>query len=194
MIDESHPYVAARLGLIKYVARNHGVHGLPIDEAARAKDRTTKLVSAWLTARDEEAKLRQQTLTCITFLPAGKIEVHNKPELEDLNGKINELSSKRIAADAAIVTLQEKEPSFLCDLKAQVEKAERTISEVPLAVNKQLGIEITEFNAPDVETAMQRPRYLRLKATLEPRMADAKAKLAELEPRIELVRSQCEAV
>lgn len=194
MISEDYPYVAARLGLIRHLARNHGPHGLPVDEAARAKDQTTKLVSTWLTARDEEAKLRQQTLACITFLPTGKVEVHNKPELEDLNGKINELSARRIAAETAICTLQEKDPSFLCDLESQARKMERTVAEAPLGISRQLGIELTSFEAPDVETAMQRPRYLRVKEDLEGRMADAKTKLADLEPRIELVRSQCEVV
>lgn len=194
MISEEFLYVAARMGLIRHMARNHGPHGLPVDEATRSRDQTTKLVSTWLKSRDEEAKLRQQTLACVTFTSKGKIEVHAPEELEDLNGRINELSSKRIAAESAICTLQEKEPAFLCDLEAQARKAERTITEAPLGISKQLGIELTSFEAPDVETAMQSPRYIKVKTDLEGRMADAKAKLAELEPRIELVRSQCEAV
>lgn len=177
MISEDYPYVAARMGLIRHLARNHGPHGLPVDEAARAKDKTTKLVSAWLKSRDEEARLRQQTLNCITFLLAGKIEVHAPEELEDINGRIHDLSAQRIAAETAICTLQEKESSFLCDLESQARKMERTLAEAPLGISKQLGIELTSFEAPDVETAMQRPRYIRVKEDLEGRAETQKPRL-----------------
>jgi chromosome segregation ATPase len=137
--------------------------------------------------------LRKDTLRCISISAKGKIEVADAGLLERLNADIDVLRTQREAMERAINTLATQEPGFLHDMEEQARKLQKVLDDAPIAINRQLATEITSFDAPSIEVAQKSHRFLRAKEDFERRMADAKAKLAELEPRIELVRSHCEA-
>lgn len=190
-MDENNSYIEPRLKLIDHL-KKYGPRDITLDDHARAKDRTTNMVKTWSEVKAEERILRHRTLDCITFTTKGKIEVHDSGELESLNVRIAALSAHREAMEAAIEKLSADAPGFLCDLRKARAKAQETIENGPVYLNRQLGIEMKDNGLP-IETAMKSHRYLRAKESSDAFTAAAKAKLAEVEPLIATIEEQLDA-
>jgi hypothetical protein len=192
-MDENCEYVQPRLALIERV-RKFGIRDLYEPDLSRSKDKTVHLVEVWIGAKQEETRLRHETIDCITFSVKGKVEVHDPDRLESLNAKIASLSAHRMRMEAAIEKLSIDAPAFLCDLRKARNQAQETVLGAPKAINHQLGSELRHFGAGTVEEAQQRPRYLETKEKYEASAAAAKARLEELDPMITLVEAQLAAV
>lgn len=193
MITEDHPYIAARLKLLAALAK-YGAGSLQIKDVERAKDKTCVMVGNWRAARTEEAKLRAETLRCVTFTAKGKIEVHDPETLEALNARISHLLEVREAIERAVAILQDKAPGYLKELEAAKMAAERAIEDAPIGLNRALGIELKDFHATTPEAAMKSHRYLRAKEQSEATIKNAKTRLEALEPQIALIGEQLAAV
>jgi hypothetical protein len=193
MITEDHPYIAARLKLLAAVAE-HGIGTLLLNDAEAARDKTTYMVATWKATRAEEARLRTETLRCVAITPRGKIDVHDPETLEALNARISRLVEVREAIERAVTSLHEQAPGYLRLLEAGKAAAERDIVSVPHRLNFALGTELKDFHAPDVEAAMKSHRYQQEKERCDATTQNAKARLAELEPQIALIREQLAAV
>lgn len=191
-MDENHSYIKPRLALIQHRAK-YGTRDLYEPDLTRSKDKTTIMVKTWAEVKAEERILRHRTLDCITFTTKGKIEVHDSGELESLNTRIAALAAHRTAIEAAVERLSSEAPQFLCDLRKAWSAAQETIEGAPRAINHQLGVELQNFAAPSLEEAMKSPRYRETKEQYEASAANAKSRLAELEPQIALIEAQLDA-
>lgn len=183
-------YINSRMPFIQGLAE-HGRIGFAGNDLDRARDKTTSLAQKLLFLRAEEITLRHKTLECVNITVKGKVEVFDPSGLEALNSKIELVVSHRQVLEGAITALQEQGiTDFLSDLKAASQRAHQTIEDAPRAINHQLGIELTSYHSPDVETAMQSKGYLAVKAHQEERAAKAKAALDGLEPKIKAIEEQ----
>lgn len=189
MMNESTPYMRERLNLLATLAK-YGPGSLPIRDVEKTKDKTCIMVGNWRAARTEEARLRAETLRCVTFTAKGKIEVHDPETLEALNARISELMRMAEAIENAVAVLHDRAPGYLCELEAARDSAQLAIESAPRGLNVVLGTELKDFHAPTPEAAMQSHRYHEAKQRSEATILNAEAKLKVLEPQIALIREQ----